>query len=171
MCSQVRAPDHHSSAPPRSAATFPQGKAFPLRRGGADRVVRPYKAIRHTSARNFPAKQGEAVKAYGLYAKPVLNARYFPSESSHILSRPRNKMCIRDSLWHSGLRGHLRRPSRGRLFLGDGSVSYTHLMGGNGGNGQIGMQGCGGGHGAAPGQPPWHGACGVSQPQLWPVVV
>ena len=34
-------------------------------------------------------------------------------------------------------------------------------MGGNGGNGQIGMQG----------HPPWHGACGVSQPQLWPVVV
>ena len=44
-------------------------------------------------------------------------------------------------------------------------------MGGNGGNGQIGMQGCGGGHGGAPGHPPWHGACGVSQPQLWPVVV
>ena len=44
-------------------------------------------------------------------------------------------------------------------------------MGGNGGNGQIGMQGCGGGHGAGPGHPPWHGGCGVSQPQLWPVVV
>ena len=54
---------------------------------------------------------------------------------------------------------------------GNGGNGQIGMQGCGGGHGQIGMQGCGGGHGAAPGHPPWHGACGVSQPQLWPVVV
>lgn len=44
-------------------------------------------------------------------------------------------------------------------------------MGGNGGNGQIGMAGLRRRARGRAGHPPWHGACGVSQPQLWPVVV
>lgn len=44
-------------------------------------------------------------------------------------------------------------------------------MGGNGGNGQIGMQGCGGGHRGRAGASALARSRGVSQPQLWPVVV
>ena len=45
VCSWLRAPRPHPSAPLRSAATFPQGKAFSAAAGiQADRFVRPYAA-------------------------------------------------------------------------------------------------------------------------------